>query len=188
MTFIIYTSIIYYTTILHDDIYVVFLPLQENIAGVFNKSCAISYTSYRNVFPVWTLGRFSNLYPHSPLAGKVKLWRRDGSSDYLPGWQQTEISGQIRDNLSVFYWLNVDSQALSSVCCCCFKLTCLLHFLCNRFGISKLSEPLLKTGNLLTVHLENQRPVWTCLLPYPPGLSSTFTLRINHFSMVRHKL
>ncbi|XP_026851595.2 lanosterol synthase [Electrophorus electricus] len=46
---------------------------QENIAGVFNKSCAISYTSYRNVFPVWTLGRFSRLYPFSSLAGKVKL-------------------------------------------------------------------------------------------------------------------
>ena len=48
------------------------LSLQENIAGVFNKSCAISYTSYRNVFPIWTLGRFSNLYPNSSLAGKVK--------------------------------------------------------------------------------------------------------------------
>uniref|UniRef100_A0A672HJL9 Terpene cyclase/mutase family member n=1 Tax=Salarias fasciatus TaxID=181472 RepID=A0A672HJL9_SALFA len=46
---------------------------QENIAGVFNKSCAISYTSYRNVFPVWTLGRFSRLYPGSPLTGKLKL-------------------------------------------------------------------------------------------------------------------
>uniref|UniRef100_A0A3B3SC73 Terpene cyclase/mutase family member n=1 Tax=Paramormyrops kingsleyae TaxID=1676925 RepID=A0A3B3SC73_9TELE len=45
---------------------------QENISGVFNKSCAISYTSYRNVFPVWTLGRFSWLYPSSPLAGKLK--------------------------------------------------------------------------------------------------------------------
>uniref|UniRef100_A0A7N8YFP8 Terpene cyclase/mutase family member n=1 Tax=Mastacembelus armatus TaxID=205130 RepID=A0A7N8YFP8_9TELE len=43
---------------------------QENIAGVFNKSCAISYTSYRNVFPIWTLGRFSTLHPSSPLAGK----------------------------------------------------------------------------------------------------------------------
>ncbi|MCJ8732776.1 hypothetical protein PDJAM_G00214920 [Pangasius djambal] len=41
---------------------------QENISGVFNKSCAISYTSYRNVFPVWTLGRFSRLYPSSSLA------------------------------------------------------------------------------------------------------------------------
>ncbi|XP_042162563.1 lanosterol synthase [Oncorhynchus tshawytscha] len=46
---------------------------QENISGVFNKSCAISYTSYRNVFTVWTLGRFFNLFPSSPLAGKVKL-------------------------------------------------------------------------------------------------------------------
>ncbi|XP_068090221.1 lanosterol synthase [Hyperolius riggenbachi] len=42
---------------------------QENISGVFNKSCAISYTSYRNVFPIWTLGRFSQLYPNSSLAG-----------------------------------------------------------------------------------------------------------------------
>ncbi|XP_052530494.1 lanosterol synthase [Tympanuchus pallidicinctus] len=41
---------------------------QENIAGVFNKSCAISYTAYRNVFPIWTLGRFSRLHPNSPLA------------------------------------------------------------------------------------------------------------------------
>uniref|UniRef100_A0A8C0F8W5 Terpene cyclase/mutase family member n=1 Tax=Bubo bubo TaxID=30461 RepID=A0A8C0F8W5_BUBBB len=41
---------------------------QENIAGVFNKSCAISYTAYRNVFPIWTLGRFCRLHPNSPLA------------------------------------------------------------------------------------------------------------------------
>ncbi|KAG8432562.1 hypothetical protein GDO86_016991 [Hymenochirus boettgeri] len=45
---------------------------QENISGVFNKSCAISYTSYRNVFPIWTLGRFSRLYPESPCAGLKK--------------------------------------------------------------------------------------------------------------------
>uniref|UniRef100_A0A2K6KVP5 Terpene cyclase/mutase family member n=1 Tax=Rhinopithecus bieti TaxID=61621 RepID=A0A2K6KVP5_RHIBE len=42
---------------------------QENISGVFNKSCAISYTSYRNVFPIWALGRFSQLYPERALAG-----------------------------------------------------------------------------------------------------------------------
>ncbi|XP_061548207.1 lanosterol synthase [Phycodurus eques] len=46
---------------------------QENISGVFNKSCAISYTSYRNVFPIWTLGRFAALNPHSSLTGKLKL-------------------------------------------------------------------------------------------------------------------
>ncbi|XP_039336368.1 lanosterol synthase [Saimiri boliviensis] len=42
---------------------------QENISGVFNKSCAISYTSYRNIFPIWALGRFSQLYPERALAG-----------------------------------------------------------------------------------------------------------------------
>ncbi|KAM4603181.1 lanosterol synthase, partial [Discoglossus pictus] len=43
---------------------------QENISGVFNHSSAISYTSYRNVFPIWTLGLFSRLHPHSALAGR----------------------------------------------------------------------------------------------------------------------
>nr|XP_033803079.1 lanosterol synthase isoform X2 [Geotrypetes seraphini] len=46
---------------------------QENVSGVFNKSCAISYTSYRNIFPIWVLGRFSRLHPGSPLAGKLKI-------------------------------------------------------------------------------------------------------------------
>ena len=36
---------------------------QEGIKGVFNKTCAITYTSYRNVFPIWALGRFLRLYP-----------------------------------------------------------------------------------------------------------------------------
>ncbi|XP_006163194.1 lanosterol synthase [Tupaia chinensis] len=42
---------------------------QDNISGVFNKSCAISYTNYRNIFPIWALGRFSRLYPERALAG-----------------------------------------------------------------------------------------------------------------------
>uniref|UniRef100_A0A8C4R4G5 Lanosterol synthase n=1 Tax=Eptatretus burgeri TaxID=7764 RepID=A0A8C4R4G5_EPTBU len=36
---------------------------QGNIAGVFNKTCAISYTNYKNIFPIWVLGRFARLYP-----------------------------------------------------------------------------------------------------------------------------
>mmetsp|Transcript_26797 Transcript_26797/g.43107 ORF Transcript_26797/g.43107 Transcript_26797/m.43107 type:complete len:843 (+) Transcript_26797:175-2703(+) len=32
---------------------------QESISGVFNKSCAITYTAYRNVFPIWALGRYA---------------------------------------------------------------------------------------------------------------------------------
>ncbi|XP_071803611.1 lanosterol synthase-like [Asterias amurensis] len=35
---------------------------QESIKGVFNKSCAISYTSYRNLFPIWALGRYARIY------------------------------------------------------------------------------------------------------------------------------
>lgn len=49
----------------------VYFPVsfQDNMNGVFNKSCAIHYTSYRNVFPIWVLGRFSRLYPESGLVG-----------------------------------------------------------------------------------------------------------------------
>jgi squalene cyclase len=35
---------------------------QENIAGVFNRSIGITYTSFRNVFPLWALGRFARDY------------------------------------------------------------------------------------------------------------------------------
>jgi squalene/oxidosqualene cyclase-like protein len=31
---------------------------QQAIAGVFNKSCAITYTAYRNVFPIWALAKY----------------------------------------------------------------------------------------------------------------------------------
>ncbi|KAM6200130.1 lanosterol synthase isoform 1-T1 [Sarcoramphus papa] len=53
---------------------------QENIAGVFNKSCAISYTAYRNVFPIWTLGRFCRLHPNSPLAGQLQSGSSAGAA------------------------------------------------------------------------------------------------------------
>ena len=35
---------------------------QEGIAGVFNRSCGITYTAYRNVFPLWALGRCAEVY------------------------------------------------------------------------------------------------------------------------------
>jgi squalene cyclase len=35
---------------------------QEGIAGVFNRACGITYTAYRNVFPIWALGRYYNHY------------------------------------------------------------------------------------------------------------------------------
>ena len=33
---------------------------QEAISGVFNKNCMESYSAYRNVFPLWALGRYSS--------------------------------------------------------------------------------------------------------------------------------
>jgi squalene/oxidosqualene cyclase-like protein len=35
---------------------------QENIAGVFNRSIGITYTAFRNVFPLWALGRYAQSY------------------------------------------------------------------------------------------------------------------------------
>ncbi|KAI3790574.1 hypothetical protein L2E82_03708 [Cichorium intybus] len=34
--------------------------LQQEIIGVFNKNCMISYSSYRNIFPIWALGEYLN--------------------------------------------------------------------------------------------------------------------------------
>ncbi len=31
---------------------------QENISGVFNYNCMITYANYRNIFPIWTLSRY----------------------------------------------------------------------------------------------------------------------------------
>eukprot|EP01104_Vermistella_antarctica_P006072 TRINITY_DN16801_c0_g1_i1.p1 TRINITY_DN16801_c0_g1~~TRINITY_DN16801_c0_g1_i1.p1 ORF type:complete len:741 (+),score=159.05 TRINITY_DN16801_c0_g1_i1:57-2225(+) len=36
---------------------------QEDVSGVFNANCAISYSCYKNVFSIWALGRYSSLYP-----------------------------------------------------------------------------------------------------------------------------
>ncbi|RXH71380.1 hypothetical protein DVH24_018735 [Malus domestica] len=33
---------------------------QQQIMGVFNKNCMISYSAYRNIFPMWALGEYRN--------------------------------------------------------------------------------------------------------------------------------
>jgi len=35
---------------------------QEAITGVFNRNCGITYTAYRNIFPIWALGRYCAMY------------------------------------------------------------------------------------------------------------------------------
>lgn len=36
--------------------------LQENISGVFNFNCMETYSNYRNIFPLWALNRYVNLF------------------------------------------------------------------------------------------------------------------------------
>ncbi|KAF6167348.1 hypothetical protein GIB67_043209 [Kingdonia uniflora] len=33
---------------------------QQDIMGVFNRNCMISYSAYRNIFPIWALGQYRN--------------------------------------------------------------------------------------------------------------------------------
>mmetsp|Transcript_20141 Transcript_20141/g.24969 ORF Transcript_20141/g.24969 Transcript_20141/m.24969 type:complete len:271 (+) Transcript_20141:29-841(+) len=35
---------------------------QQGISGVFNRACGITYTAYRNVFPIWALARYHSYY------------------------------------------------------------------------------------------------------------------------------
>lgn len=35
---------------------------QQSISGLFNHNCMITYTAYRNVFPLWAIGRYINQY------------------------------------------------------------------------------------------------------------------------------
>ena len=34
---------------------------QQHISGVFNRNCMITYANYRNIFPIWALGRYREL-------------------------------------------------------------------------------------------------------------------------------
>lgn len=40
---------------------------QEGITGVFSKTCMITYTSYRNVFPIWAMQRYLKLHQVSKM-------------------------------------------------------------------------------------------------------------------------
>ncbi|KAK8943606.1 Cycloartenol synthase [Platanthera guangdongensis] len=38
---------------------------QQEIMGVFNKNCMISYSAYRNIFPIWALGEYRTKVLHA---------------------------------------------------------------------------------------------------------------------------
>ena len=39
-----------------------FLMHRQMATGEFNRSCGITYTAYKNVFPIWELLRYRNIY------------------------------------------------------------------------------------------------------------------------------
>ena len=45
---------------------------QEGISGVFNKTCMITYSAYRNVFPIWALERYVGTYSRNFRNGSAR--------------------------------------------------------------------------------------------------------------------
>ena len=53
---------------------------QEGIAGVFNRACGISYTQYRNIFPIWALARYARTLESAGAEAKSVAPRRPRKS------------------------------------------------------------------------------------------------------------
>lgn len=56
---------------------------QEWCSGIFNRTCGITYTSYRNVFPLWALAAYCNEYRHKEAgAGSVATAQRSPATEF----------------------------------------------------------------------------------------------------------
>lgn len=62
---------------------------QEGIAGVFNRACGISYTQYRNIFPMWALARFARRYGPKMGMASNQLRRRTSRPKISPRLKQS---------------------------------------------------------------------------------------------------
>jgi cycloartenol synthase len=48
---------------------------QQTIMGVFNNNCMITYANYRNIFPLWALGEYTNyVYGFRPSEGQKNVY------------------------------------------------------------------------------------------------------------------
>jgi squalene cyclase len=71
---------------------------QENVSGIFNRTCSITYTAYRNIFPLWALGAYCNSYKHKlahpvPLLGSnISLYVPGGVTGVKPGSSSSSSS------------------------------------------------------------------------------------------------
>ncbi|KAG6767752.1 hypothetical protein POTOM_026637 [Populus tomentosa] len=57
---------------------------QEEIMGVFNKNCMISYSAYRNIFPIWALGEYRCQVQLSTLYSASSMWDISTLPSFLP--------------------------------------------------------------------------------------------------------
>jgi hypothetical protein len=60
---------------------------QEGIAGVFNRACGITYTAYRNVFPIWALGRWTTNSMHAGVTNSLSSGA--GEAEAAKSWKLT---------------------------------------------------------------------------------------------------
>ena len=52
---------------------------QEGISGVFNLNCMITYTAYRNVFPIWALGTYARKYGDTSVSKQKEVSELQGA-------------------------------------------------------------------------------------------------------------
>lgn len=61
---------------------------QQNCSGIFNRTCTITYTTYRNVFPLWAIATYVNSYKYRS-TNPVLFRRKD---DYIPSLVGQHVS------------------------------------------------------------------------------------------------
>lgn len=76
---------------------------QEGVAGIFNRTCSITYTAYRNVFPLWALAVYVNCYRYrmdrpvmavtAPIPPAAKAATGTGTPGFASSSATTLISG-----------------------------------------------------------------------------------------------
>jgi cycloartenol synthase len=55
---------------------------QEGCSGIFNRTCAITYTSYRNVFPLWAIAAYLKEYSFDAFPTQAQTASKSSTTDY----------------------------------------------------------------------------------------------------------
>ncbi|KAG6766616.1 hypothetical protein POTOM_027783 [Populus tomentosa] len=94
---------------------------QEEIMGVFNKNCMISYSAYRNIFPIWALGEYRCQVQLSTLYSASSMWDISTLLSFLPlllsrpEAYMAAVCGLGRD-MVLFLWAQLPSHLGRGLC------------------------------------------------------------------------